>query len=98
MRTATLVAGAFVLAIAVQGVPDTATITADLACETARELARVQTPTPTPTPAPEPAPTPKPAICPRCAGSGKVLSGDGLAILPCPVCKAAKQCTTGTCK
>jgi hypothetical protein len=94
MRTATLVAGAFVLAIAVQGVTDTASITADLACETARELARVQTPTP----APEPAPTPKPAICPRCAGSGKVLSGDGLAILPCPVCKAAKACTTGTCK
>jgi hypothetical protein len=94
MRTATLVAGAFVLAIAVQGVPDTASITADLACETARELARIQTPLP----APEPAPTPKPAICPRCAGSGKVLSGDGLAILPCPVCKAAKTCTTGTCK
>jgi hypothetical protein len=94
MRTATLVAGAFVLAVAVQGVPDTASITADLACETARELARVQTPTP----APEPAPTPKPAICPRCEGSGKVLSGDGLAILPCPVCKAAKQCTTGACK
>jgi hypothetical protein len=93
MRTATLVAGAFVLAIAVQGVPDTASITADLACETARELARVQTPTP----APEPAPTPKPAICPRCDGSGKVLSGDGLAIIPCPSCKA-KACTTGTCK
>ena len=94
MRTATLVAGAFVLAIAVQGVPDTASITADLACETARELARIQTPTP----APEPAPPPKPAICPRCDGSGKVLSGDGLAILPCPVCKAAKACTTGACK
>ena len=93
MRTASLVAGAFVLAVAMQATPDTASITADLACETARELARVQTPTP----APEPAP-PKPAICPRCAGSGKVLSGDGLAILPCPVCKAAKQCTTGTCK
>jgi len=94
MRTATLVAGAFVLAIAVQGVPDTASITADLACETARELARIQTPTP----APEPAPTPKPAICPRCDGSGKVLSGDGLAIIPCPACKVAKACTTGTCK
>jgi hypothetical protein len=94
MRTATLVAGAFVLAVAMQATPDTASITADLACETARELARVQTLTP----APEPAPAPKPAICPRCAGSGKVLSGDGLAILPCPVCKAAKQCTTGTCK
>jgi len=94
MRHATLVAGAFVLAIAVQGVPDTASITADLACETARELARIQTPTP----APEPAPPPKPAICPRCDGSGKVLSGDGLAIIPCPACKAAKQCTTGTCK
>ena len=93
MRTATLVAGAFVLAVAMQGVPDTASITAELACETARELARVQTPTP----APEPAP-PKPAICPKCDNSGKVLSGDGLAILPCPVCKAAKQCTTGTCK
>jgi len=94
MRTATLVAGAFVLAIAVQGVPDTASITADFACETARELVRIQTPTP----APEPAPTPKPAICPRCDGSGKVLSGDGLAIIPCPACKVAKTCTTGTCK
>ena len=93
MRTATLVAGAFVLAIAVQGVPDTASITADLACETARELARIQTPTP----APEPAPTPKPAICPRCDGSGKVLSGDGLAIIPCPTCKVAMACTTGAC-
>jgi hypothetical protein len=92
MRTATLVAGAFVLAIAVQGVPDTASITADLACETARELARIQTPTPAP------APPPKPAICPRCDGSGKVLSGDGLAIIPCPACKVAKACTTGTCK
>jgi hypothetical protein len=94
MRTATLVAGAFVLAIAVQATPDTASITADLACETARELARIQTPMP----APEPAPTPKPAICPRCDGSGKVLSGDGLAIIPCPACKSTKQCTTGACK
>jgi hypothetical protein len=80
MRTATLVAGAFVLAIAVQGVPDTASITADLACETARELARVRTPTP----APEPAPPPKPAIYPRCDGSGKLMTGDGLAINPSP--------------
>lgn len=56
---------------------------------------------------PAPAPTPAAKCCGKCNGTGWVLSGDGIAKVPCPCpatcpCKkpkaAAPVCTSGTCR
>lgn len=79
MRPST-VCGAFVLAVIVAAGSGTSTIDAELACEAAREMVRLQA-------QPAPAPAPAPSKCIKCDGTGRVLSGDGLAIIPCPLCK-----------
>ena len=80
MRTTTAL-GAFVLAVIVSAGDSPSTIDAELACETAREMVRLQA---TPVPVP---PKPTPAKCVRCNGTGKVKSGDGIAVFDCPDCK-----------
>jgi len=35
-------------------------------------------------------PKPAPAKCVRCNGTGKVKSGDGLAVFDCPDCKGSR--------
>lgn len=80
MKTTTAL-GAFVLAVVVAAGQPPSTIDADLACETAREMVRLQA-----SPLPEP-PKPKPEKCIRCNGTGKVKSGDGIAVIPCPECQ-----------
>lgn len=93
MRTATIVAGAFVLASAIQGVPVSHSITADIACETARELVRLNTAKPD---------KPTGDKCENCNGTGK--TGDGRIVMTCPVCngtgkkpKTAHPCKSGKC-
>jgi hypothetical protein len=61
MRTATLICGAFALSVAIAAVQDSASIDADLACETARELVRLQQ---------QPSP-PASDKCLNCKGTGK---------------------------
>lgn len=73
--------GAFLLAVIVTAGAQPWTLDAELACETARELVRLEA-QPLPTP-----PKPAPAKCARCQGTGKVKSGDGLAVIPCPECQ-----------
>lgn len=76
--------GAFLLAVVVTAAPQPWTIDAELACETAREMVRLQSS--------EVSPAPKPpmAKCTRCKGTGKVKSGDGLAVFDCPECDGGK--------
>lgn len=95
MKTAALVTGAFMLFAHGCGAPpvDDASISADLACETARMAVRLQgeiAPSP-----PKPVPNGK---CSNCSGTGVI--GDGNSIrLQCPVCKGTgKACTDGRCK
>ena len=83
MRTTTAL-GAFVLAVIVAAGDSPSTLDAELACETAREIVRLQA---TPVPVP---PKPTPAKCVRCNGTGKVKSGDGIAVFDCPDCKGGK--------
>jgi hypothetical protein len=83
VRTTTAL-GAFVLAVIVAAGDPPSTLDAELACETAREMVRLQA-TPVPVP-PKPAPT----KCVRCNGTGKVKSGDGIAVFDCPDCKGGK--------
>ncbi len=83
MRTTTAL-GAFVLAVIVAAGDSPSTLDAELACETAREMVRLQA---TPVPVP---PNPAPAKCVRCNGTGKVKSGDGLAVFDCPDCKGSR--------
>ena len=80
MKTTTAL-GAFVLAVIVAAGQQPSTIEADLACETAREMVRLQA-----SPRPKP-PKPGPEKCARCNGTGKVKSGDGIAVIPCPECQ-----------
>jgi DnaJ-class molecular chaperone len=75
MRTATLICGAFALSVAIAAVQDSASIDADLACETARELVRLQ----------QQQSPPASDKCSNCNGTGKI--GDGRIVLQCPVCK-----------
>jgi len=56
--------------------PDDPTLTADLACETARMVVQVRQ---------EVAPSPASDKCDNCDGTGKI--GDGRIVLTCPVCK-----------
>jgi hypothetical protein len=73
--------GAFLLAVVVTASAQPWTLDAELACEAAREFVRLQA-----EPAPAP-PKPAPAKCTRCNGTGKIKSGDGLAVIPCPECQ-----------
>ena len=83
MRTAALVASVFVTFLPSCGGPvsDHATLTADLACETAARIVQSRK-TFSPVPAKE--------CCGKCV-NGKVKSGDGLAWVPCP-CPASCKC------
>lgn len=56
--------------------PDDPTLTADLACETARMVMLLRQEAP---------PTPASDRCTNCDGTGKI--GDGRIVLTCPVCK-----------
>jgi DnaJ-class molecular chaperone len=56
--------------------PDDPTLTADLACETARMVVQVRQ---------EVSPSPASDKCDNCDGTGKI--GDGRIVLTCPVCK-----------
>lgn len=56
--------------------PDDPTLTADLACETARLVVQLRN---------EIAPSPASDECDNCDGTGKI--GDGRIVLTCPVCK-----------
>ena len=56
--------------------PDDPTLTADLACETARLVVQLRN---------EIAPSPASDKCDNCDGTGKI--GDGRIVLTCPVCK-----------
>lgn len=80
MKSTTAI-GAFVLAVILAAGDQQSTLDAELACETAREMVRLQA-QPAPTP-----PKPIPSQCSRCKGTGKVKSGDGLAVIPCPECQ-----------
>lgn len=68
------------LLIAVAGcvatLPDDPTLTADMACETARMVTLLRQEAP---------PTPASDKCTNCDGTGKI--GDGRIVLTCPVCK-----------
>lgn len=56
-------------------------ISADLAAETARLVVQLrQMP-------PSPAPKPISDTCENCKGTGKVRSGDGIAVFTCPACQ-----------
>lgn len=46
----------------------------------------------------EPGPAPVPEKCP-CGGTGKVRSGDGIAVIDCGCspCRCSKACASGTC-
>jgi len=90
MKTASIVAGAFVLAASMQSVPRDASLSADLACETARMLVFQQ------------AGPSKPVsdACDNCNGTGKV--GDGRIVMTCPICKGTGKkpkaaCVNGRC-
>lgn len=97
----------FLLAVAgcMATLPHDPTLTADLACETARGLVVLRA-----APTPEPPPGPKPGDkCPNCDGRGYV--GDGTVKVQCQPCRgtgkviasvvkhpAAVLCPDGRCK
>ena len=60
----------------VASLPDDRSVSADMACETARMVVQMRQ---------EIAPTPASDKCENCDGTGKI--GDGRIVLPCPVCK-----------
>jgi hypothetical protein len=82
---ATTAFGAFVLAVVFAAGDRQPSLDAELACEAAREIVRLQS-----SPAPAP-PKPNPGKCVRCNGTGKVKSGDGIAVIPCPDCDGGKK-------
>jgi DnaJ-class molecular chaperone len=65
-----------VLAGCIATLPDDPSVTADLACETARMIVQLRQ---------EIAPTPVGDKCENCDGTGKL--GDGKIVTVCPVCK-----------
>jgi len=65
-----------VLAGCIATLPDDPSVTADLACETARMVVQLRQ---------EIAPTPASDKCENCDGTGKL--GDGKIVTVCPVCK-----------
>jgi DnaJ-class molecular chaperone len=65
-----------IVAGCVATLPDDHTVTADLACETARLVVQLRN---------EIAPIPASDKCDNCDGTGKI--GDGRIVLTCPVCK-----------
>ena len=89
-----LVCFAVAIAGCVASLPaDDTSITADLACETARALVEMRR-------GPAPSPRPDGDRCENCGGRGTV--GDGRVSVTCPVCdgtgkRKAALCVTGTC-
>ena len=65
-----------VLAGCIATLPDDPSVTADLACETARMVVQLRQ---------EIAPTPASDKCENCDGTGKL--GDGRIVTVCPICK-----------
>ena len=70
-----LVAFAVVMVGCVASLPGDSTITADLACETARMVVQLRQ---------EISPTPASDACENCNGTGKI--GDGRIVMTCPAC------------
>ena len=88
MKTAALVVGVMMMAAA--AVPSDPSLSADLACETARMLVFQQA---------GPA-KPVSDACDNCNGTGKV--GDGRIVMTCPICKGTGKkpkaaCANGRC-
>jgi hypothetical protein len=88
MKTAALVVG--VMMMAATAVPSDPSLSADLACETARMLVFQQA---------GPA-KPVSDACDNCNGTGKV--GDGRIVMTCPICKGTGKkpkaaCVNGRC-
>lgn len=82
----------------VASMPDDDTMTADLACETARQAVQLRHMI-------KPSPAPASDACDNCDGTGTL--GDGRIKVKCPACNgtgkkpkpaAAPICTTGTCR
>jgi DnaJ-class molecular chaperone len=71
-----LIAFAIVMAGCVVTLPSDNTLTADLACETARMVVQLRE---------EMQPSPASDKCENCDGTGKI--GDGRIVMTCPVCK-----------
>lgn len=98
MRWAVAFAFVFVGCVATLPASDPS-ISADLAAETARLVVQLrQMP-------PSPAPQPTGDKCENCKGTGRIRSGDGIAVFTCPVCqgtgktaKPAVACPEGKCK
>jgi DnaJ-class molecular chaperone len=77
------------LAGCVATLPSDPSVTADLACETARMVVQLrQEITPSPVPASD--------KCENCDGTGKI--GDGRIVMPCPICKGTGKKLQSVCK
>ena len=67
--------------------PEDHTLSADIACETARMVVQLRH---------EIAPTPVSDKCDNCDGTGKI--GDGRIVMTCPVCKGTGKKLVSVCK
>lgn len=67
--------------------PDDHSVSADMACETARMVTQLRQ---------EIAPTPASDKCDNCDGTGKI--GDGRIVIECPACKGTGKKLKSVCK
>lgn len=67
--------------------PDDPTLSADIACETARMVTQLRQ---------EIAPVPASDECENCDGTGKI--GDGKIVMTCPVCRGTGKKLVSVCK
>lgn len=71
----------------VASLPEDHTLSADIACETARLVVQMRR---------EIAPTPVSNACENCDGTGKI--GDGKIVMTCPVCRGTGKKLVSVCK
>ncbi len=71
----------------VVSLPEDHTLSADIACETARMVTQLRH---------EIAPTPVSDKCENCDGTGKI--GDGRIVMTCPICKGTGKKMKSVCK